>query len=214
MKVLVVETKHPDDFYNEQLDGVSTHQLLKVFGIRSELRIALTQKQFVKALNRASRKKFDVLHFSSHGNEDGIGFAADKDDEPVLKWRAFARLFEESGFGPKALVMSSCCGATSGIEDAFEKIKSRPNIIFGSTSSRYYHDYVVAWAILYRRFKRKGVTRVVAQEALKDICAVVHPTFIYRRWDDDEDCYRHYPREGEYYEVAKRTKQRRASLRS
>ncbi|MBY0250376.1 MAG: hypothetical protein K2X54_03175, partial [Methylobacterium organophilum] len=53
--------------------------------------------------------------------------------------------------------------------------------------------YVAAWALLYRRFKRSGIDRDAAQQALEDICAVVHKDFRYLRWDDGRERYLRYP---------------------
>ena len=89
--------------------------------------------------------------------------------------------------------MSSCCGASSGVGEAFENVKLRPNIIFGSTDERYYDEYAVAWAILYRTFLNNKVTRDAAQQALAHITAVVKPSFRYRRWDHMKKRYLSYP---------------------
>jgi hypothetical protein len=85
-----------------------------------------------------------------------------------------------SGVITKQVVMSACKGASTGIGQAFADREKRPKIIFGSTTNRDYDDYAVAWAILYRRFGRSGVHREAAQKALRDICAVVHHSFVYR----------------------------------
>jgi hypothetical protein len=97
--------------------------------------------------------------------------------------------------------MSACCGASSGIGKAFASRTFRPKIIFGSTDSLSYSQYALAWTILYRRFMISGVNRNAARRALRDICAIVHPTFLYRRWDDDSKKYRSYPSAGVRYAV-------------
>ncbi len=96
--------------------------------------------------------------------------------------------------------MSACCGASSGIGRAFAKVQLRPDIIFGSTDARSYHDYAVAWAILYRIFLLRGVHRDAAQ-ALAHINAVVNPKFKYRRWDDREGEYLTFPGRSASYGV-------------
>ena len=96
--------------------------------------------------------------------------------------------------------MSSCCGIAAGIGEAFKGVGKRPMIIFGSTDERSYAEYAVAWSILYKEFE-SGVTRDVAQAALKKIVAAVHPSFMYRRWDDNKGKYLHFPSIGKTYEV-------------
>lgn len=189
MKVLIVESSDPSDFYDDQLDGPSTLQLLRLFDIRCELRMVIDRAHFVKALEYAAAKDFDVIHLSCHGNVNGVGLA----DDTFLRWAEFARLFQRHRVQLRALVMSSCYGASAGVGRAFEAHSLRPNIIFGSTDARRYYDYSLAWAILYRLFKKKGVTRDAAQIALAHITAVVTRSFRYRRWDDSGEQYLAYP---------------------
>ena len=65
--------------------------------------------------------------------EDGIALA--NNYQP--SWDKFADLFQHHEWIPKACVMSACCGATSGIEDAFRNKPKKPGIIFGSSDGRY-----------------------------------------------------------------------------
>jgi hypothetical protein len=119
----------------------------------------------------------------------------------ALSWATFAGYFQGGGYCPDALVISACKGASTGIGEAFASRDRRPKIIFGSITNRAYDDYAVAWAILYRRFGRSGVHREAAQKALRDICATVHHSFVYRRWDDEREKYLKFPFTGIEYEV-------------
>jgi hypothetical protein len=197
MKVLIIESASPDDFYDDQLDGNSTSQLLRLLNINFEMRIALDERRLCRALKFATEGNFDVIHLSCHGDKDGIQLA----NRASIDWDPLAALFQKYKAHPRALVMSSCCGAASGIGYAFAKVQLRPNIIFGSTDERYYHDYAVAWAILYRVFLLEGVHRDAAQQALAHINAVVSPKFKYRRWDDTEEKYLIFPGKAATYGV-------------
>lgn len=189
MKVLIIKSSSPSDFYKNQLDGNSTSQLLRLLNIDFEMRVALDEQRLSRALKFAHEGNFDVLHISCHGDKDGIQLANQK----CIDWEPLASLFQKHKSHPRALIMSACCGAASGIGRAFAKIRLRPNIIFGSTDERYYHEYAVAWAILYRVFLISGVHRDAAQQALAHINAVVNPRFKYRRWDDTEGKYLIFP---------------------
>lgn len=189
MKVLIIESGSPSDFYNDQLDGNSTLRLLQLLNVKSEMHVALDERRLARALKLASEETFDVIHLSCHGDKKGVQLA----DGTEIDWKPLADLFQKYRVQPRALVMSACCGASSGIGDAFASVRLRPDIIFGSKDPRDYHDYAVAWAILYRIFCLYGVNRDTAQQALAHINAVVHPAFRYRRWDDGDGKYRFFP---------------------
>jgi hypothetical protein len=200
MKVFVIESSYPDDFYAERIDGVLTSELLKLLRASPRLRFSLDLKHFQKAVEEAARDKFDVLHISCHGDDDGIALT----DNTQLSWQRFVQCFQTLPQCPAALVMSACCGAAAGIGEAFSQVMIRPNIIFGSTDERYFSEYAVAWALLYKEFK-SGVTRDAAQAALRKISAVVHEEFRYRRWDDERQKYLLFPGSGKTYEIVERS---------
>jgi hypothetical protein len=81
--------------------------------------------------------------------------------------------------------------------------------IFGPSDERSYAEYTVAWAILYHRFKTDGVTKDAAQQALKEIHAVVSDKFLYRRWSDSGCEYRFYPRKTDKYQITNVSKPKR-----
>ena len=205
MKVLIVESSYPNDFYKQKLDGIAAQGILKILGVSNELRFVLDRKHFRKAIADAKEMSCSLIHLSCHGGEDGIALA----NNCQVNWDQFADLFQEIAWCPYALVMSSCCGATSGIRKAFETKSQRPGIIFGSSDERSYAEYTVAWAILYHRFKMDGVTKDAAQHALKEIHAVVSDKFLYRRWSDSGGEYRFYPRKTDKYQITNVSKPKR-----
>ncbi len=204
--VFIIDSNYPKDHYLDRSDGAAAQKILSTLNIKADIRLALDREYFRKAVNRALKRKCDVLHISCHGDNEGIGLCSDDPDssQPMgFSWDEMAGLFQGHDHSPKALVMSACCGAASGIGKAFEKVEKRPKIIIGSTDERYIYDYVAAWALLYRSFKKSGITRDAAQKVLQEICAVVHENFRYLRWDDERSHYRTYPGTGAQYEVSK-----------
>jgi hypothetical protein len=197
MKVFIIESSYPKDFYGRELDGIAAQGILNILGVRNELRFALDRRHFKKAIAEAKALNSTVIHLSCHGDQNGVALA--NNYQPT--WEKFASFFQNNGWCPKALVMSSCCGATSGIRNAFKNKPKRPTIIFGSSDERSYGEYTVAWAVLYHRFKRDGIDKDSAQQALKEINAVVSDKFLYRRWSSSRHEYLSYPRKGEKYEI-------------
>jgi len=201
MKVYIVEASYPKDFFRQNLDGLATHNLLLLIGIKSQLRMVLNRTYLKKAIREALRDGYDVLHLSCHGDDDGI--ALPDDDE--LSWEDFSELFPESEQTP-VLIMSSCKGAATGIAAAFSKHRHPPPFIFGSEEALDYDFYAAAWSLLYRRLWRDGVNRDAGQHAIEQITAVLHHSFIYRRWDKGSRSYLRYPIRGERYVVSKKPK--------
>jgi hypothetical protein len=203
--VFIIDSNYPKDHYLDRADCAIAQQVLKTLGIKADLRVALDREYFEKATRRALTQGRDVLHISCHGDDNGIGLCSDDPDSELpmgLSWDELTALFQDHRQPPTALVMSACCGAASGLGQSFARVPIRPEIIIGSTDKRYPADYVAAWTLLYRRFKRSGINRDSAQRVLRDICAVVHKNFRYLRWDDDQDGYRHFPATGRQYEVS------------
>lgn len=207
MRVFIIESSYPKDFYRQKLDGVAAQSILNILGVENELRFVLDHEHFGHAIADAKRWNCNLLHLSCHGDEDGIALA----DNHQPSWDDFADFFQQHKWCPTALVMSSCCGLTSGIRKAFQKTTKRPGIIFGSSDERSYGEYTVAWAILYHRFKRDGVNKDVAQQALKEVHAVVSDKFLYRRWSSSGGEYLSYPKKADRYAITNARKSQKDS---
>jgi hypothetical protein len=205
--VYIIDSNYPEDHFLDRADGVIVQHILKALGIRADLRLALDRDHFRRAVTRATKAECDVLHISTHGDEKGIAICNDVRGSRLpqgFEWAEFVRLFQDSYDAPAALVTSACNGASSGLARAFSRVEKRPKIIIGSTDERYPADYVAAWALLYRSFKRAGIDRDAAQRVLEDICAVVHRNFRYLRWDDERERYLRYPGTDTRFDVMER----------
>ena len=124
MNVFIIESSYPKDFYRHKLDGIAAQGLLNILGVSNQLRFALDLEYFEKGIAEAKALDCTVIHLSCHGAHDGIALA----DDYQPTWNEFANLFQTNKWCPKALVMSSCCGATSGIRNAFQNKPRRPTI--------------------------------------------------------------------------------------
>lgn len=205
--VYVINSNYPEDHFFERADGIIVQHVLRALGIRADLKLALDRDLFRKAIVRAIKAACDVIHVSTHGDEHGIAVCNDVRRSRLpqgFDWREFVELFQGAGEPPQALVMAACNGASSNLAKAFSNVSKRPKIIIGSTDERHHADYVAAWALLYRRFKRSGIKRDAAQEVLGQICAVVHKNFRYLRWDEDRERYLRYPGVGRQFDVIER----------
>src|SRR5439155_14366959 len=116
ISVFIIESSYPEDYYKNRLDGQVTRHLLNILRVKNKLRFVLNLDHFKKALREASHENFQVIHLSCHGDDDGVALA----DNCQPTWDKFAGYFQSLTKCPPALVMSACCGAASGIGDAFK----------------------------------------------------------------------------------------------
>ena len=164
-------------------------RLLNTMGIKSTLSYVLDLDHLRRAIAECIDGKYQILHLSCHGDEKGIALA----DNHQPTWVEFAGAFQDMSASPIALVMSSCCGASSGIGRAFEDQARHPRIIFGSTDKLGFSQYAAAWAVLYYRFRTDGFKISAAKTALEQIADVVHSSFVYRRRDESTKRCLRYP---------------------
>jgi hypothetical protein len=54
MKVFIIESSNPEDFYRRELDGSAAQGILNILGIRNELRLAMDREYFQKAIADAN----------------------------------------------------------------------------------------------------------------------------------------------------------------
>ena len=202
LKVLIVESSGPQDFYSEELDGPLTYNLTKVLGIDAKLVYGVNLAHFKKAIALAAKMKCNVLHISCHGRKKGLTLT----DKTPIDWPDLAQMFEATKYSPTALVMSSCWGGVDEIANEFEHVTQRPEIIFGPTDNRFYNEYAIAWTLLYNAFSEYGVERKVTQRVLREVCATAHKSFRYLRWYGDKKEYLVYPGEGREYEIVEKKK--------
>lgn len=97
MKVFIIESSYPKDFYKQKLDGIAARGILNSLGVKNELRFVLDREHFKKALADAKTMNFNLIHLSCHGGEDGIALA----NNYQLSWDEFADLFQEIALVPQ-----------------------------------------------------------------------------------------------------------------
>ena len=77
MKVFIIESSYPRDYYSDRLDGVLARNLLNTLGIQNRFKMVIDTQHFKKAIHDAANGGFDVIHLSCHGDDDGIALCDD-----------------------------------------------------------------------------------------------------------------------------------------
>ncbi len=186
--VFIAESIGPEDFYERRADGFAANEILKLRGQRTEYRVVMTLPLLKRAVDEAITGGFNIFHFSSHGNDDGISLT----DNTWLTWPEFAEIVEPFANQDRHLVVSSCQGGHAGLTKALEKAGATFSTVFGSTAKKvYFTESCLAWSILYNRFNDHGFSRSALKETLDVINKAVEGDFVYRRWSGKS--YLRYP---------------------
>lgn len=187
-KVYIVESLSPKDFYERRLDGHAANEILKILDVTTEYRIAFTKKLVKRAISEAAAGDCRVLHFSSHGDANGIRLTNNTD----ISWTDFVELVRPVAGKDNALVMATCGGGDKQLTKALTAAGVEFGYVFGSTADTVtFSDSCLAWSILYNRLVDHGFEKSGLMSTLKAINSAIVGDFVYRRWDGNK--YRHYP---------------------
>lgn len=189
--VFIAESVDPEDFYERRVDGHAANEILKIRGLSTEYRIALTKTLLKRVIKEAADGEFQIFHLSAHGNDTSICLA----DETALTWAALAKLLKRISGPERGLVMATCGGGDRQLTQALIEGGVSFGWVFGSTVERVsFSDSCLAWSILYNRLAGKqGFGRPVLKETLAAINAAIEGDFVYRRWDEAKGRYLRYP---------------------
>lgn len=188
VSVFIAESVSDEDFYERRADGHAANEVLKLRGQRTEYRVVITEELLKRAIEEAVEGGFDVFHFSSHGNDEGVSLT----DRTWLSWLRFARLIKPFADPDRHLVVSSCQGGHAGLTKALEKTGAVFATVFGSTAPAvHFTESCLAWSILYNRLADHGYERAQLKKTLDVVNSAVEGDFVYRRWTGT--AYRRYP---------------------
>ena len=186
----ILESLHPEDFYERRLDGHAANEILNILDVATEYRIAFTKPLAERAISDAVKVECQILHFSSHGNGTGIRLTNGKD----LSWKEFVELVKPVAGPEKALVMATCGGGDKELTKALATAGVVFGWVFGSTADQVtFSDSCLAWSILYNRLVDHGFEKAALMKTLKAINAAIDGDFVYRRWNGKK--YLRYPAE-------------------
>jgi hypothetical protein len=190
-KILIAESVLAEDFYDDDREGHIVEAIARVLHWEASHKIVLDAKTLRRAINFASRKGYDILHLSCHGDANGIQLT----DEAELSWDELADCFQNVERIPRVLVISSCVGGDFGIAHAFRDRKRRPAVIFGAEGkanrSITFTGACISWPVLYTSLAEVGLTPTAFKEAVTKMNLITKHKFVYRRWDEGK--YRRFP---------------------
>ncbi len=159
--VHIVESPSPDDLLDGRTEGNTLCSFLKLAGIPCQYNLVVNRRLFEAALTariEAGLKEFDlppILHFSAHGNQNGLQLTHQRDAGEIMPWadlRALLLPLQQNLEGVGVCISS--CGGLFGRQMAqVPKLQQVPMLwVVGSETALPYPDAALAFAAFYRRF--------------------------------------------------------------
>jgi hypothetical protein len=190
-RVFIAESLHPDDFYEERLDGLAASRVLLIDNSQVRYRTVFDLQHLRRALQEAAHELYDVFHLSCHGSDDGIELT----DGEFIDWLSLAELLKSFSGEHRLLVMSCCNGGHVGLTKALEKAGAVFGWVFGSTTDEVnFTDSCIAWSVLYRKLLAADLcTRDVARATVDILNHTLEGRFVCREWIPRREKFQAYP---------------------
>jgi hypothetical protein len=173
VKIYIIESTAPKDFLDNREEGFALSEILQLAEIKNKYWSVVNRECFEEALDRALidflpiEKDFAhiLLHFSMHGNKDGVGFT----NGEFLKWEEFSKIINDFnnklGYiklpkftGSKVQIsMSSCQGFNAAKIQEFYEDPLYTTLI-GPVEAVNWSDSLMAFAALYHNTLHKEST--------------------------------------------------------
>lgn len=215
-RVFLLESPNALDLLEGTGETSSLSKVCRLFGHdissflirdKSELRKTLLYISSVGWSNKNSEVPI-FIHFSSHGNDDGLAIGAED-----VRWkklakeiiRAFKKIYKQGSYnGPIVLIISSCGSNKQKLTDQFIKENKNDNsfippkyiFVFDDTEVGW-HDAVVAWTIFYREAPNIDfLDEDMKEDVMRLLIKIEHldfGTIRYFRWDNSSNKYKTYP---------------------
>lgn len=159
--VHIVESPSPDDLLDGRTEGNTLRSFLKLAEIPCQYNMVVNRRLLDMALtNRIAEgvEEFElppIIHFSAHGNGDGLQLTDQRDAQKLVPWANLRGLLlpihqAANGVG----VCISSCGGLFGRKMA--QVTTPDQIpmswVVGSETAMDYADAALAFAVFYRRF--------------------------------------------------------------
>lgn len=170
--VFIIESPSSEDLLDGKTEGKTLIEALRLSGINGWYSLVTSKATFYKTLQErlsmainAFPGKWPILHFSMHGDSQGLAVS----NNEFISWdelRVALNELNNAMQGRSLVCMSSCKGA-SAIQMAMIESEEKPfGALIGNTRTVAWSDAAVAYVTFYHQFF-KDVPLPVAVEAMK-----------------------------------------------
>ncbi|MGK0269432.1 MAG: hypothetical protein ACI88H_000063 [Cocleimonas sp.] len=144
-EILIIESRSPEDIYNETFEAATLKQVLKLQDVDSKHIEVVNRELLAKALKLAGKEHIAYVHISAHGAPHGFQLT----DGDFITWQEFDELAWPHL--KNTCVCFSSCSVGSGAEDIFTYHKSFCNAIVAPTRTISWSEGLVAFSAFYHR---------------------------------------------------------------
>lgn len=164
--VHIVESPSPENLLDGLTEGRMLCSFLELAQIPCVYNLAVDRTQFHESLSTRlvlgvqTFNLLPILHFSTHGNNEGIQLTGQREVGEVLDWKALSELILpiNQAFGGELGVCMSTCGGAHGrrMAEVIRREQIPMGWIVGSTASVSFCDAALAFCVFYRGLQRGG----------------------------------------------------------
>ncbi|MCG9060222.1 hypothetical protein LH452_15170 [Laribacter hongkongensis] len=144
-EVLIIESRSPDDIYEDRYEGGTLKQVLKLQRTNAKLVEVVDKNFLVKALRLAESEHIKYVHISAHGSQEGFVLT----DGDFITWKDFDSLAWPYLKG--CCLCFSSCDVGNGAEAIFKYHKSFCNAVIAPTRMITWGEGLVAFSVFYHR---------------------------------------------------------------
>lgn len=152
--VHIIESPAPSDLLDGRTEGRTLNSFLELADISSSYSLATNEDTFYESISDRLAHSVSafrvppILHFSGHGNEEGIGLT----DGTLIEWRNLAphlRPINEGLNGTFLVCLSSCRGATGGLMALNAKQPLPMQAVVASKGTVGWHESAIGYLTFY-----------------------------------------------------------------
>jgi len=142
---LIIESRSPEDIYNEVFEAKTLQEVLNLQGVDSKHIEVVNRDLLAEALSFAEKEHIKYVHISAHGAPNGFCLT----DGDFITWREFDEIAWP--YLKNTCICFSSCSVGLGAEEIFTFHKSFCNAIVAPTRKILWGEGLVSFSAFYHR---------------------------------------------------------------
>jgi hypothetical protein len=171
--IYIIESPHPEDFFDARQESLMLQQAFKLAALKTHSITVVNLEMFKRAITTieklcAKKQHYPVVHFSGHGNADGISLT----DGTSVDWSTLRGLLEHlaATLKGKLTLSFSACEGWNGVKMGLSSKEAVFQDIVGPKIKVGWADSCLAFACFYNLYLNKALP---AKEAVRRMNAAI-----------------------------------------